>query len=120
VILNVLVAPAGVSENQPMLDLLFRSVFRWRTRTRRVTGDAKYGTKENIVAVEKANIRAYLCVTDFEKVGPYFGTSRFVYDPERDAYTCPKGETLPFYTRSYTEGLRAGTGPIPRAATPAP
>jgi transposase len=105
VILNVLVAPAGVSENQPMLDLLFRSVFRWRTRTRRVTGDAKYGTKENIVAVEKANIRAYLCVTDFEKVGPYFGTSRFVYDPERDTYTCPKGETLPLYTRSYTEGL---------------
>src|SRR5215203_3882473 len=37
VILNVLVTPADVTENQPMLDLLFRTIFRWRTRVRRVT-----------------------------------------------------------------------------------
>ncbi len=43
-ILNELVTPADVTENQPMLDLLFRTIFLWRTRTRRVTGDATYGT----------------------------------------------------------------------------
>ena len=46
VILSVLVTPADVTENQPMLDLLWRTVFRWRARVRRVTGDSKYGTKE--------------------------------------------------------------------------
>jgi transposase len=105
VILNALVSPAQVTDNQPMLDLLFRTRFRWGARVRRVTGDAKYGTKEIVAAVEEAGIRAYLCMTDFEKVGPYFGTSRFVYDPDRDLYTCPKGKTLPLYTRSYTEKL---------------
>jgi transposase len=103
VILNVLVTPADVMENQPMLDLLWRTTFRWRTRTRRVTGDATYGTKENIAAVEKASIRAYLSVTDFEKKSPYYGASRFVYDPEQDLYRCPQGEPLRLYTRSYTE-----------------
>jgi Transposase DDE domain len=58
VILNVLVTPAEVTENQPMLDLLFSTRFRWGARVRRVTGDAKYGTKEIIAALEKAGIRA--------------------------------------------------------------
>jgi hypothetical protein len=52
VILNVLVTPADVMENQRMLDLLWRTRFRWRVRVRRVTGDSTYGTKENIAAVE--------------------------------------------------------------------
>ena len=37
VILSVLVTPADVMENQPTLDLLWRTTFRWRTRTRRVS-----------------------------------------------------------------------------------
>jgi hypothetical protein len=32
VILDVLVTPAEVTENLPMLELLFRSRFRWRLR----------------------------------------------------------------------------------------
>ena len=103
VILSVLVTPADVMENQPMLDLLWRTTFRWRTRTRRVTGDATYGTKENIAALEKASIRAYLSMTDFEKKSPYYGQSRFVYNPEQDLYRCPQGELLRLYTHSYTE-----------------
>jgi len=120
VILNVLVTPAEVSENQPMLDLLFRSVFRWQTRTRRVTGDAKYGTKENIAAVEEASIRAYVSMPDYEKVGPYFGKSMFAYDPERDLYACPTGEPLHICTPTPTPRSSAGTEPMPRPATPAP
>ena len=77
--------------------------YRWRARTRRITGDSTYGTKENIAVVEKASIRAYLSTTDFEKKSPYFGSSRFVYDAERDLYRCPQGEPLRLYTHSYTE-----------------
>jgi transposase len=105
VILNVLVTPADVTENQPMLDLLWRTIFRWRARVRRVTGDATYGTKEIVAAVEKAAIRAYVSMTDFEGRSPYYGSSRFVYDAERDLYRCPQGESLSLYTHSYTEKL---------------
>ncbi len=105
VILNVLVTPADVTENQPMLDLLFRTRFRWRARVRRVTGDAKYGTKEIVAAVEKASIRAYVSMADFEGRNPYYGSSRFHYDAERDLYRCPQGESLRLYTHSYTERL---------------
>ena len=105
VILNVLVTPADVTENQPMLDLLWRTIFRWRARVRRVTGDSTYGTKEIVAAVEKAAIRAYVSMTDFEGRSPYYGSSRFVYDAERDLYRCPQGESLSLYTHSYTEKL---------------
>ncbi|HJQ29528.1 MAG TPA: IS1182 family transposase, partial [Rubrobacter sp.] len=105
VILNVLVTPADVTENQPMLDLLFRTRFRWGARVRRVTGDAKYGTKEIVATVEKAGVRAYVSMADFEGRSPYYGASRFVYDVEQDLYRCPKGESLRLYTHSYTERL---------------
>ncbi len=41
VILNVLVTPSKVSENHPMLDLLWRSAFRWRLWPHHVSGYAK-------------------------------------------------------------------------------
>ncbi len=46
VILDVLVTPAEVTENLPMLDLLFRGRFRWHLHPRSVTADAAYGTTE--------------------------------------------------------------------------
>ncbi len=58
IILTALVTPAEVMENQPMLDLIFRTRFRWKLWPRQVTGDTKYGTEENIVALENQHIRA--------------------------------------------------------------
>jgi hypothetical protein len=43
VILQVLVTPSEVMDNQPMRDLIFRTRFRWKLRPRHVTGDTKYG-----------------------------------------------------------------------------
>jgi transposase len=94
VILDVLVTPAEVTENLPMLELLFRSRFRWRLHPRSVTADAAYGTTENIAAIEKAGIRAYMALVDHEKRTSLFGTDAFTYDAEKDLYTCPKGELL--------------------------
>ena len=93
-ILDVLVTPAEVTENLPMLDLLFRSRFRWHLRPRSVTADAAYGTTENIAAIEKAGIRAYTALPDHEKRTSLFGTDAFTYDVEKDLYTCPRGELL--------------------------
>jgi hypothetical protein len=43
IILAALVTPYEVSENRPMLDLLWRSCFRWRIWPHHVTADGKYG-----------------------------------------------------------------------------
>jgi transposase len=94
VILNVLVTGAEVTENLPMQDMLFRSTFRWRLRPRSVTGDAAYGTRENITAIEKAGIRAYTALPQQGKRTSLFTIEDFLYDAERDLYTCPAGETL--------------------------
>jgi transposase len=95
VILNALVAPSEVSENRPMLDLLWRSAFRWRLWPHHVTGDAKYGTAENVRAIESAHIRAYVALHESGGKGrAFFGKGEFVYDPKRDVYMCPRGEPL--------------------------
>jgi transposase len=94
VILDVLVIPAEVTENLPMPEMLFRSIFRWRLRPRSVTGDATYGTRENIAAIEKAGIRAYTALADQERRTALFTIEDFIYDAQKDSYTCPAGETL--------------------------
>jgi transposase len=94
-ILAVLVTPAEVMENQPMLDLLWHVRFRWRLRPRQVTGDTKYGTLENIKAIEDAGMRTYIPLfnRDNEHVA-YYGSSRFTYDAAQDRYICPNGQPL--------------------------
>jgi transposase len=95
VIVNVLVTPSEVTENRPMLDLLWNTIFRWRIRPCQVTGDARYGTRKNVATIEKTGIRAYVAIPnfDFRKTG-LFGPGHFRYDPENDHYLCPAGRTL--------------------------
>ncbi|MGI8477953.1 MAG: hypothetical protein ACR2OO_16520 [Thermomicrobiales bacterium] len=52
IVLTALVTPAEVQDNQPALDLLWRTRLRWTLRPRQVTGDTKFGTVKNIVAIE--------------------------------------------------------------------
>jgi transposase len=101
IIVGVLVTPGEVMENQPMLDLLWRARFRWRLRPRQVTGDTKYGTLENIQAVEDMGIRAYLPLPDWEHQRPYFGPGKFTFDAQRDVYICPQGQVLRPFRREY-------------------
>jgi len=103
VILDVLVTPAEVTENLPMLDLLFRSCFRWHLQPRSVTADAAYGTTENIAAIEKVGIRAYTALVDYEKRTSLFGRNAFTYDAEKNLYTCPEGELLRRQGYDHTE-----------------
>ncbi len=102
VILQVLVTPSEVMDNQPMRDLIFRTRFRWKLRPRHVTGDTKYGTIENIKALEDAGIRAYVPLPDWEHQRPYFGPAQFTYDAEHDRYICPNGQLLHLTRMEYT------------------
>ena len=94
VILTALVTRADLQDNQPMLDLLWRTQFRWKLRPHHVTGDSVYGTLPNVRAVEQAGIRAYTPIIDYTRGKRLFNKERFVYDPERDVYRCPAGEVL--------------------------
>ena len=94
VVLNVLVTSSEVTENLPMQEMLFRSTFRWGLRPRSVTGDAAYGTRENIAAIEKAGVRAYTAVPEQGKRTSLFTIEDFLYDADRDHYICPAGEIL--------------------------
>jgi len=105
IILEVLVTPADVMENQPFLDMLWRACFRWGIRPDQVTGDTTYGTVDNIVGVEDQQIHAYVPLPDFDQRTPFYGASRFTYDPERDEYRCPEGQVLQRKTAKYTESV---------------
>ena len=104
----------SLREQAHALDLLWRTVFRWRLRPRRVTGDSAYGTVENIAAIEKAGIRAYTALKGAGQGRPFFGKDEFAYDPERDFYACPAGEILVPHMRNVARSLigyraKAGT-----------
>jgi transposase len=94
IILQVLVTPSEVMDNQPMRDLIFRTHFRWKLRPRHVTGDTKYGTIENIKALEDAGIRAYVPLPDWEERYEVWSASHFRYEPQADQYRCPQGQIL--------------------------
>jgi len=104
VILSALVVPADVKDNLPMLDLLWRTCFRWGLRPHHVTGDSIYGSLQNIKAVEEAGIRAFMPVRDWTHNAPgSFSKKDFRYDEGRNLYVCPAGEELRHIGNSYTE-----------------
>jgi transposase len=106
IILAALVTPFEVTDNQPMLDLLWRVRFRWKLWPRQVTGDTKYGTEENIVAIENQHILAYVPLPDNDHRTKLFSSLLFQYDAERDVYVCPAGKELHFCQRQTTERSR--------------
>ncbi|MDQ6603525.1 MAG: transposase [Chloroflexota bacterium] len=103
IILHAMVTPADVMENQPMLDLLRRVMFRWRVKPKRVIADTTYGTAENIREIEEGGIHAYTPLADWDRRADYYGPSQFTYDVEHDRYVCPQGEMLRRETAKYTE-----------------
>lgn len=95
IILGVLVAPGEVMEHQPMRDLVWHVRFRFHLHPRQATGDTKYGTLENIRALEAMGIRAYMPLFDeWNRHPDYYGTAQFTYDVEQDVYRCPQGQVL--------------------------
>ncbi len=103
IVMAVLVTPSEVMENQPMLDLVFRTRFRWKLWPRQATGDTTYGTIDNIVALEHEHIHAYVPLPDFDQRTPFYGQRKFQYDPKQDVYTCPNGALLRLAKHRYTE-----------------
>jgi transposase len=67
IILAALVTPSEVMENQPILDLLWRTRFRWKLWPRQFTEDTTYGTADIIMALEQQYILPYVPLPDFDQ-----------------------------------------------------
>jgi transposase len=106
VIQTVLVTPSEVMDNQPMLDLLWHTRFRRKLMPRQVTGDKKFGTDDNLVAIEGQGIRAYVPQADMDHRTEFFSADQFSYDATRDIYVCPAGKDLRFDQPHSTERQR--------------
>ncbi len=106
IILGVLTAPSEVTANKPMLDLLWRARFRWKLWPRQATGDRKYGTEENLVAIESQHLHAYIPSPDNDHRTAFFSSQEFQYDAERDVYVCPAGKELHYFAPHSTERSR--------------
>jgi transposase len=119
IILAALVTPADVQDNQVMVDVLDRVRFRYRLPVRRVVGDSKYATGENLRHLAERGIRAYMPVVDYEQSSPFFRHADFTYDAATDTYQCPNGVTLTYRGNSYTTRVRAYSAPA-SACRPCP
>jgi hypothetical protein len=111
IILAALVAPAEVQENQPALDLLWWARLRWKLRPCQITGDTKYGTVANIVALEQQGIRAYVPLSEVGRRPELFGEQAFIYDAAADAYRCPGNATLRFISQCESTRRRVYEAP---------
>ncbi len=129
IILAAKVPPAEVMENQPMLDLIFHVCFRWHLRPRHVTGDTKYGTLENVKALEDAGMRAYIPLFNRDNEhGAYYGSSRFIYDAVHDCSICPNGQPLHLSRMEYkaekaeyqADAATCNACPLKAECTPSP
>ena len=72
----------------------------WKLRPHQITGDTKYGTVANIVAIENEGIRAYVPLADIGQRAGIFGDQDFRYDAEADVYHCPGDAVLRFLSQS--------------------
>jgi transposase len=107
IILSCLVTPSSIQDNTPMLDLAWWAMFRWQLPLKMIVGDTRYGTIDNVVAVEAQGIQAFFPLhsetAHSRSRQKKFAASLFHYDPEGNYYICPQGQSLPLYNADYQQ-----------------
>ena len=65
----------------------------------KLSADTGYFSGDNLVALEERQIDGYIAdaITETKQAVNAYSKENFQYDEERDAYTCPQGQCLPFY-----------------------
>jgi transposase len=90
--------PGSIAENKKLMDLLDQHEKNTRCQAQIVIADAKYGTSENYVACQERGITTHMRDTlSKARAGReqnIFGDEAFTYDPVRDIYRCPAGQSL--------------------------
>ena len=100
IILGVLVTPASIMENTPMLDMARWVRFRWHLTPVMAVGDTTYGTIPNIVGLEQDGMAAFLPTPNFSQRNEFYPAELFRYDPGRDLSFVPKARSFPLQAKS--------------------
>lgn len=91
--------PGDVNEGNLLMDLADQHFATTNSEVTTAVADSKYGTKENYLACHDAGIAAHIpefkegSNKRYKERGLYMA-DQFVYDSERDVYSCPAGQDL--------------------------
>lgn len=90
--------PGSIVENKKLMDLIEQHEANTESSVRTVVADHKYGTNENYVACQVRGITTHMGdaaskAHNGRDLG-IFGDEAFIYDPARNIYLCPAGQTL--------------------------
>src|SRR5882724_8585880 len=98
VITAVETTPGSIAENKKLMDLLDQHESNTRCQVQTVVADHKYGTNENYVACQGRAITTHMgdaaSKAHSGREQSIFGDEAFTYDPVRNIYRCPAGESL--------------------------
>ena len=90
--------PGSIAENKKLMDLLEQHENNTRSPVQTVVADHKYGTQENYVACQVRGMTTHMgdaaSRAHTGRQQGIFGDEAFAYDPARDIYLCPAGQTL--------------------------
>jgi transposase len=99
VITATIVGPGDENEAHRLADLINAHQDHTEHNVETVVADSKYGTTANFFDCHDRGIAVHMPVLkqtqdQQERRRKIFPESRFTYDPQKDTYTCPAGQTL--------------------------
>ena len=84
-----------IEENRVCLSMIERVIRRFDLKPQRLAADTAYGSGKTLKALMACGIDPHIPVWDKStRTDGTFSRADFDYDPERDVYTCPRGNTL--------------------------
>jgi len=98
IITDTFVTPGNVNDARPYLGRLDRQCERFQLTPLAVALDAGYFTPAICKGLEERDIYGVIGYKRPRTQPGYFYKRQFVYDAERDGYTCPNGQFLPYST----------------------
>jgi len=94
IIITTQATGGDVTDEQQFKPLLDETIFVHETLPETIAADKKYGNVENYKELIDKGIESNIPHVDSPGKKGMFNKNKFLYDPEKDIYTCPAGETL--------------------------
>jgi transposase len=98
IITDTFVTPGNVHDSRPYLQRLDRQCERFRLSPLAVALDAGYHTPAICKGLEERDLYGVIGYRRPNHKPGYFYKRQFSYDADRDGYTCPNGQFLPYRT----------------------
>src|ERR1700720_1188786 len=90
--------PGSIVENKKLLNLIDQHEANTQSKVQTAVADHKYGTTQNYVACQGRGITTHMGDAASKahngRDRNIFADEAFIYDPVRDIYRCPAGQTL--------------------------